>query len=288
MIGRRTRVRRTLAGQVFVVQLVVLAVVIAAGTGLAVVIAAGTGLAVVIAAGTGLAVVQARRAQDDATRVRVTDIAVTVAESPYTIAAVRGPDPTGQLQPVTERTRKSTEVDFIVVMAPDRTRYTHTDPARIGYPSSGTIDRALAGETFTETFTGTLGPSIRAVTPVRDETGAIIALVSVGVTRAHIGDQVRDQLPSILTIAAAGLALLTLASFLLRRRLLRQTHGMGPQELRALYEHHDAVLHSVHEGLIVFDKTGERAEVVNDQARLLLELPDGPVTRADLPVSLQR
>ncbi|MFC9998289.1 ATP-binding protein [Nocardia sp. NPDC127526] len=268
MIGRRTRARRTLAGQVFVVQLVVLAAVIAAGT--------------------ALAVVQARRAQDDATRVQVTDIAVTVAASPFTIAAVRGPDPTGQLQPVTERTRKAAEVDFIVVMAPDRTRYTHTDPSRIGHPFSGTIDRALAGETFTETFTGTLGPSIRAVTPVRDEAGEIIALVSVGVTRAHIGDQVRDQLPSILTIAAAGLALLTLASFLLRRRLLRQTHGLGARELQALYEHHDAVLHSVHEGLIVFDKTGERAEVVNDQARLLLELPDGRVTRADLPVSLQR
>lgn len=273
MIGRRTdpgvpRRGRTVAGQAFVVQLVVLAVVICVGT--------------------ALVVLQTRHAQDAATRARVTDIAVAVARAPSTLAAVRSPDPTALLQPVTEAIRTQTEVDFIVVMAPDRTRYTHTDPQRIGKPFSGNIERALAGETFTETFTGTLGPSIRSVTPVRDADGRIVALVSAGVTRTHIGAQVTEQLPMILIAAASGLVLATLGALLLRRRLLRQTVGLAPAELRALYDHHDAVLHSVHEGLLVFDKAGERAEVVNDQARRLLELPDGPVGRTDLPISLQR
>ncbi|WP_067687979.1 sensor histidine kinase [Nocardia jejuensis] len=259
---------RSLAGQVFVAQLVVLALVIGAST--------------------VLAVLQARRAQDEATRAQVTDIAVSVARAPSTVAAVRAADPTALLQPVTESIRTSTEVDFIVVMAPDRTRYTHTDPTRIGQPFSGTIDRALAGETFTETFTGTLGPSIRAVTPVRAADGTIIALVSAGVTRAHIGDQVREQLPVIGIAAAIGLLLVTFGSLLLRRRLFRQTHGLGPAELSALYEHHDAVLHSVHEGLLVFDRSGEQADVVNVEARRLLDLPEGPVRRTDLPISLQR
>ncbi|WP_442943023.1 sensor histidine kinase [Nocardia sp. NBC_01503] len=273
VIGRRTdpgvpRRGRTVAGQAFVVQLVVLAVVICVGT--------------------ALVVLQTRHAQDAATRARVTDIAVAVARAPSTLAAVRSPDPTALLQPVTEAIRTQTEVDFIVVMAPDRTRYTHTDPQRIGKPFSGNIERALAGETFTETFTGTLGPSIRSVTPVRDADGRIVALVSAGVTRTHIGAQVTEQLPMILIAAASGLVLATLGALLLRRRLLRQTVGLAPAELRALYDHHDAVLHSVHEGLLVFDKAGERAEVVNDQARRLLELPDGPVGRTDLPISLQR
>ncbi|AYF78590.1 sensor histidine kinase [Nocardia yunnanensis] len=245
-------------------------------------------LAVVIAAGAVLAVLQTRRAQDDATRAEVTDTAVAVAQAPSTLAGVRGPDPTAVLQPVTEALRRATGMDFIVVMAPDRTRYTHTDPAQIGKPFSGNIDRALAGQTFTETFTGTLGPSIRAVTPVRDADGRIVALVSAGVTRTHIGEQVREQLPIILVAALGGLLLATGSSLLLRRRLLRQTHGLGPGELRAMYEHHDAVLHSIHEGLLVFDRSGEVAEVVNDRARTLLDLPAGPVRRADLPVSLQR
>ena len=56
-------------------------------------------------------------------------------------------------------------------MAPDRTRFTHTDVTQIGGLFLGTIDRALAGETFTETYTGTLGPSVRAVAPIRDAGG---------------------------------------------------------------------------------------------------------------------
>ncbi|MEV0030831.1 sensor histidine kinase [Nocardia sp. NPDC050793] len=264
--GRPSGLRLSLAGQAFVLQLVVLALMIA--------------IAAV------LAVIDARHTSDVTTEHEVTDVAVSLAHAPSTRAAVLSADPTAQLQPVTERIRMQTGMDFIVVMAPDRTRFTHTNPERIGQPFSGTIDRALAGETFTETFTGTLGPSIRAVTPVYDD-DRIVALVSAGVTRARIGDQVAAQLPKILGVAGAGLAVAALGSFLLSRRLRRQTHGLAPDELRVMYEHHDAVLHSIHEGLVVFG-AGEQAEVVNDEARRLLDLPEGVVHRGDLPVSMRR
>ncbi|MBO0880134.1 MAG: GHKL domain-containing protein [Mycobacterium sp.] len=261
--GRRT----TLAGRVFAAQLLALVAVIAVGS--------------------VLAAWQVRQEQDDATRRRVIGVAVSVAQAPSTLAAVQGLHPTDLLQPVTERIRVRTGVDFIVVMAPNRTRYTHTDVNRIGENFIGDIGQALAGTTFTETFTGTLGPSIRAVTPVQDTEGRVVALVSAGVTRDRIGDQVAHQFPPIFGTAAVGLLLAFVGSLLLRRRLLRQTHGLAPSELRALYEHHDAVLHSVREGLIVFDDDAEVAAVVNDEARRLLELPVGPVRRTDLPTSLR-
>ena len=72
---------------------------------------------------------------------------------------------------------------------------------------------------------------------------------------------------------------------MIRRRLLRQTHGLRPDELRVMYEHHDAILHSVSEGLIVLDRNG--VALVNDEARRLLALPPGPVDRADLPEFLR-
>ncbi|WP_245746076.1 sensor histidine kinase [Nocardia altamirensis] len=261
------RGRLSLAGQAFALQLIVLILMVVVGA--------------------VLAVLDARRHSDLTTTREVRDVAVTVAEAPSTLQAVYSTNPTAILQPVTERTRLETGMDFIVVMAPDRTRYTHTNPDNIGKPFSGNIDRALAGETFTETFTGTLGPSIRAVTPVYDS-GKVVALVSAGVTRAKIGDQVATQLPVILGVAAAGLVVSGSGSFLLSRRLRRQTHGLAPDELRAMYEQHDAVLHSIHEGLVVFGIAGERAEVVNDEARRLLELPAGEVRRGDLPVSMQQ
>jgi sensor histidine kinase regulating citrate/malate metabolism len=48
-----------------------------------------------------------------------------------------------------------------------------------------------------------------------------------------------------------------------------------------MYEHHDAILHSVSAGLIVLDRNG--VALVNDEARRLLALPPGPVDRAGLP-----
>jgi sensor histidine kinase regulating citrate/malate metabolism len=71
----------------------------------------------------------------------------------------------------------------------------------------------------------------------------------------------------------------------IRRRLLRQTHGLRPDELRVMYEHHDAILHSVSEGLIVLDRNG--VALANDEARRLLALPPGPVDRTDLPEFLR-
>jgi sensor histidine kinase regulating citrate/malate metabolism len=70
-----------------------------------------------------------------------------------------------------------------------------------------------------------------------------------------------------LLIAAAG-------SWLLSRRLRRQTHGLGPAEMTRMYEYHDAVLHSVREGLVVADRAGQ-VTLVNDEGRRLLgdELP---------------
>lgn len=52
-----------------------------------------------------------------------------------------------------------------------------------------------------------------------------------------------------------------------------------------MYDHHDAILHSVSEGLIVLDRDG--VALVNDEARRLLSLPAGEVDRADLPEFLQ-
>ncbi|MFE3291737.1 ATP-binding protein [Rhodococcus sp. NPDC059234] len=258
--------RPSLARQVLVLQLLVLAAVVLAGS--------------------VLTVLDERRDADAATEREVVAVAETFAGADSTAAALVSPDPSAALQPQTERIREATGTDFIVVMAPDRTRYTHTNPALIGQPFSGSIDRALAGETFTETYTGSLGPSIRAVAPVYAD-GRVVGLVAAGVTRERILDQFLRGLPAVLAVTAGALALASLGALLLSRRLRRQTLGLGPDELRTLYEHHDAVLHSIGEGLLVFRSGSDTAEVVNDEARRLLTLPDGPVTRDRLPESLR-
>ena len=109
-------------------------------------------------------------------------VAETLAADPYVATALGTPDPTARLQPYAVAVMDEAGIDFITIMAPDRIRYTHPDPTQIGQEFLGNIDRALAGDAFTETYTGTLGPSVRAVVPVFGDDGEVVALVAAGVT----------------------------------------------------------------------------------------------------------
>lgn len=252
-LGRRRTRGWSIARQLFVLQALVVTTLVAIGT-------AG-------------AVLLARDDIEQAAVDRVTGIAQTVAHSPTVLDAVRGPDPSKVLQPYTESVRQATDTDFIVVMAPDRTRFTHTTPERIGEPFIGSIEDALNGETVVETSVGTLGESVRTVVPVRDD-GTVIALVSVGITTKAINQNLLRRTPVVAVPAVLALLIAAAGSWLLSRRLRRQTHGLGPAEMTRMYEYHDAVLHSVREGLVVADRAG-RVTLVNDEGRRLLgdELP---------------
>ncbi|MEY7980301.1 hypothetical protein AB8O53_28745, partial [Streptomyces pilosus] len=94
--------------------------------------------------------------------------ALAVADSPSVREAIRTPDPSSRLQPYALAVVRDTDVDFVTIMDPRGIRWTHPDPAQIGRGFQGHTGPALGGRTFTETYTGTLGPSVRAVTPVLD------------------------------------------------------------------------------------------------------------------------
>ncbi|MDH6707757.1 sensor histidine kinase regulating citrate/malate metabolism [Kitasatospora sp. MAA19] len=260
---------RSLAGQLFVVQVVIVAAVVAGGAVLAYLFTAGR--------------------TEDAARRQVTAVAHAVADSPSVRAAVTGPDPTAVLQPYVEQVRVDTGVSFITVMDTDGVRWTHPLAEQIGKRYLGHIDWALAGQTRSETYTGTLGPSVRVVTPVLDDRHQVIALVSVGLTVESISAQLSGPLLALVGVAVIALAVGGVGTYLANSRLRRHTHGMGPAELSHLYEYHQATLRSVREGLILLDRA-HRVVLCNDAARELLGLDgdvDGrPVAELGLPQAL--
>ncbi|GAB2871345.1 SpoIIE family protein phosphatase/ATP-binding protein [Streptomyces deserti] len=242
---------RSVAGQVFLLHVVIV-------------------LLLVVAAVVAL-VLQVRHDTAREARHRSLAVAETFANSPGILEALRSPDPTAELQPRAEATRELAQVDFVVVMNTDGIRYTHPKPDRIGKKFVGTIGPALAGEPVTEQITGTIGPLVQAVVPVKDPDGRVVGLVSAGITTAHVGGAANQQLPLVLSAAAAALALATGGAALVSRRLLRQTHGLGPHEMTRMYEHHDAVLHAVREGVIIVGDGGTLM-LANDEAQRLLDL----------------
>ncbi|WP_344411990.1 sensor histidine kinase [Pseudonocardia ailaonensis] len=204
----------------------------------------------------------------------------SVASDPVVVdAVVRGGDPlvvSQTLQPLAERVQAATGTAFVVVMTRDGIRYSHAEPDRIGGLYQGTIAPALAGGTVTEDYPGTLGPSVRTVVPVLSG-GQVVGLVSVGVLETRISALAARELPWIIAVAAAAVALGSFLAWLLARRVRRQTLGLEPEEIAAAYTHHDAVLRAVREGLMVLDRDGA-VVVMNTEARRLLGFaPDQPV-----------
>jgi sensor histidine kinase regulating citrate/malate metabolism len=226
------------------------------------------------------------RAYDEAGR-RMAGIATTVADAPFVLAAAGSTDPSALLQPYALKIMKDADADFVTIMAPDRTRWTHPRNEELGKPYIGSIDAALKGNVFTEVTAGTLGPSVRSIAPVKDADGKVRALVAAGVTVRTVDVAVSGRLPALLAIAFALLLGGSVASWLLGRYLRRVTRGWGPEELGQLFAYYESVLHSVREGVILIDPKGN-VVMYNDQAAELLGLPKqssdgGPAAGTDAP-----
>ncbi|WP_225900628.1 MULTISPECIES: SpoIIE family protein phosphatase [unclassified Streptomyces] len=222
--------------------------------------------------------------------------AQSFASAPGTAEALRSRDPTAVLQPRAEEVRKRTDVDFVVAMNTQGIRYTYPYPSEIGKKFVGTIAPALKGRTVVEQAGGPplpagKGTAVQAVVPVTDSRGKVVGLVSAGITVKDVAALWLPQLPIILGSGAAALALSMTGTTLVARRLRRQTHGLAPAELAQLYEHHDAVLHAVREGVLITGTDG-RLLLANDEARRLLDLPADvqgrPVRELGLPEPITR
>ena len=101
---------RSLAGQLFAMQAVLVAVVVA-----------GYALFTYVS--------DQRQARDAAVR-QVTAVARSIADAPSVRAAIRTPDPSAELEPYALQVMRDADVDFVTIMDPRGIRWTHPDAGR--------------------------------------------------------------------------------------------------------------------------------------------------------------
>lgn len=234
----------------------------------------------------------------------------TLARDPYVVEAVAAAhgdpaahaDATAALQPYTESILAATGVDYITLMDTDRTRYTHPNPDRIGGAFVGSIDRALAGETLTEVYEGTLGPSVRAVTPIVSG-GDIVGLASAGVLLRDVSAVEAARLGVVGGITGLFLLLGAAAIVLMFRTLDRATDSRGAGELQVAFAAQrelssvqtiaDALRSQVHEfdnrlhtiaSLIELGRTDEALRLATSRRDLGQRLTDRVLHATDQPV----
>ncbi|PMR68176.1 ATP-binding protein [Halomonas heilongjiangensis] len=205
---------------------------------------------------------------------RALAVALSVAAIPELIEAFSHADPAATIQPIAERIRRETGARYVVVGNTEGLRYSHPLPERLGLPMvGGDNDRALLhGESYVSEATGSLGEAVRGKTPVFDDQGNIIGIVSVGFMLDRVAMDVGRHTSLGWWLVALMIVLGFAGAYGLSRHLKRVILGLEPHEIARLAMEKEAILQSIHEGILAVNREGQ-ITLVNQQARRFLDLP---------------
>ena len=155
---------RSVAGQVFVLQVAVVILLVAAAL-----------VALVL---------QARSASISEARERSLVGAVAFAHAPGTLAAMKSAHPSALLQPRAEETRKGSGVDYVIAFNTAGIRWTHPDPELIGEARRRLLRRSALRQGAPGHRTARSGSAVQWTrwSPFSTTDGKVVGLVSVGVT----------------------------------------------------------------------------------------------------------
>jgi sensor histidine kinase regulating citrate/malate metabolism len=209
---------------------------------------------------------------------RVLGAAENIAGNPLVKDSGQGLNPATLLAPTAEAARIQSGATVVLVADVDRQIITSTDPTLIGETLSLPDDAAWTGRSWDGDLTLGGQRLIAASVPIYSDSGDLIGLALVGEEYPDTWSILRSGVPELLLLillaASAGVA----GSWLLARRIKKQTHGLEPAQIASLADHREALLHSIREGVLGVGPTG-LVTVVNDGARSLLDLPDDAVGR---------
>jgi len=203
---------------------------------------------------------------------RALRVAQSVASIPEIRAAFSEKDPSAIIQPITEEIRIKTDAEYIVVGNREGIRYSHPLRDRIGREMvGGDNGPVLEGKSIISEAVGSLGPSLRGKTPVFDNAGNVIGIVSVGFMMDDINDIMGNYEKQIVMIGFFTLVFGTLGAIVIARTVKKAILGLEPHEIAAMYEEKRAILESIREGILAINGKGV-VTMVNEAAIQLLEL----------------
>lgn len=248
--------RWTLAGRMLAMQLAIMCVVL-------------VGVALV-------SIAQSNARFKDTEGRRALNIAENLASSSGVQNAVAPPTPETpgfirQAQGTAEFGRSFSGSTKVMVVRADRRVVASTDPL----PTSRIV-RMQSQPTYlgsawvgTEEETGDAMATAPIINEKTLETDGVVV-----VTRAYptVAENLAAAMPNLLTYLGIASALGVVGSFLLSRRVKRQTLGLEPREITGLVEQREAILHGIKEGMLAVG-LDRRITMVNDEAAHLLGIP---------------
>ncbi|MEV0721482.1 ATP-binding protein [Micromonospora purpureochromogenes] len=262
--------RRTLAGQLLVLQLAIIVVVLVAVAAVSLAQSAAT-----------FNRVEGRR---------VAALGEELAGSPLLRDRLNQPAPAELVAPLVQNARTRSGVTSVTVANARGRVVSSTDPTLVGSPLVLGDPEVARGRSWS----GELGVGdsreLVAQVPVlgdrRENLGRHLGVVMIGEASPTWSERLVGASSYLFTYLGIASLLGVVGSWLLARRIKRQTLGLEPREIAGLAEHREALLHGIAEGVIALDPQ-QRVTLVNAVGRRLLDLPEHCLGRslADLRIS---
>ncbi|WP_246943762.1 ATP-binding protein [Bacillus pinisoli] len=190
---------------------------------------------------------------------RAMAIGRTVAQMPSIRNNIGQPEGDSHIQPIAERTRIATDVDYIVIIDNERVRYSHPSVSLIGEKFVGGDEGAsLVGNEYVSKAKGTLGYSVRAFVPIMDDEGVVqVGVAVVGILLPSFESLVTQYRNDILLSLIWGLLIGLIGSLLLAHNIKKQTLNLEPYEIARVVEERSAVMEGMDMGIIALDEQGK-------------------------------
>ncbi|MFE9200846.1 ATP-binding protein [Micromonospora sp. NPDC007230] len=252
--------RRTLAGQLLVLQLAIIVVVLVAVAAVSLAQSAAT-----------FNRVEGRR---------VAALGEELAGSPLLRDQLTQPAPGEAIAPLLQNTLIRSGVTHVTV-ANERGRVvSSTDPTLVGSRVVLGDPRVAQGRSWFGELAVDGPQELVAQVPVlgddpvtKKNLGRYLGVVVVGEKSPSWSERLVGASSYLLTYLGIACGLGVIGSWLLARRIKRQTLGLEPREIAGLAEHREALLHGIAEGVIALDPQ-QRVTLVNAVGRRLLDLPE--------------
>jgi len=253
----RRRPRSTLAGQLFALQLAIIAVVLVAVAAVSLAQSAAT-----------FERVEGRR---------VAALAEQVASSPLVRASLAETETRTGLATLAQSLVTQTSVSSVSFAETDLDVRVSTDPSLEGAPMPLGDPRVADGASWSGTLeidgVAHLVSQVPVLGESEDAVGAHLGSAMVAERVPSTWERLQGTSSYLLTYLGIALLVGMLGSWLLSRRIKRQTRGMEPAEIAGLAVHREAMLRGIAEGVIALDPQ-HRITLVNEVARQLLDLPE--------------
>ncbi|MDZ5444606.1 ATP-binding protein [Micromonospora sp. 4G57] len=255
--------RRTLAGQLLVLQLAIIVVVLVAVAAVSLAQSAAT-----------FNRVEGRR---------VAALGEQLAGSALLRDRLNRVAPAEAIAPLVQNTRTQSGVTSVTVADARGRVVSSTNPTLVDSPVVLGDPEVAQGRSWFGELEVDGSRELVAQVPVlgaREENlGRYLGVVVIGEVSRTWSQRLVGASSYLFTYLGIASALGVVGSWLLARRIKRQTLGLEPREIAGLAEHREALLHGIAEGVIALDPQ-RRVTLVNSVGRRLLDLPEDCLGRS--------